>query len=406
MPKTFISTRIGSARRQFLQAAAAAAAGLAWPWTTTAQAPPTRIRDVRIGQGVEVTADDGTTGFFSGSPHQDLDTLRTHLGRIRECLVGNNPLDVQLTGETLWEAVFPGKAKLFGEGRDPLTGQANRNKPRAGRHTATGCVFIALSTVDIALWDLRAKLLRKPAYQVMGPGQRKAVSVYWRPGEVGVEPAKAARKAREAFDRGYCCQKWYFSKGAADGPQGFKANVELVRMLREALPDATLMFDNHSLRYSDDVDYSLRLCQAVAPYKPYWIEEPICPEHLDGYARIKGETGLPLAGGEHWYTRWAVKPFLDRSCVDFVQSDPTWCGGISEWLSICELVRQYPGVKVVPHITSPWLVAPHCVASQPEDLCPLLEYNSEGGQQTLEPQMRRQPDGRVFMVLPQVPGIS
>ncbi len=236
MPQTFISTRIGSARRQFLQTAAAAAAGLAWPWTTTAQTPPTRIMDVRIGTGVEVVADDGTTGFFSGSPHQDLDTLKTHLGRIRERLVGANPLDVQLTGEMLWEA--------------------------------------------------------------------------------------------------------------------------------------------------------------------------ICPEHLDGYARIKGETGLPLAGGEHWYTRWAVKPFLDRSCVDFVQSDPTWCGGISEWLSICELVRQYPGVKVVPHITSPWLVAPHCVASQPEDLCPLLEYNSEGGQQTLEPQMRRQRDGRVLMVLPQAPGIS
>ena len=166
------------------------------------------------------------------------------------------------------------------------------------------------------------------------------------------------------------------------------------------------MFDNHSIRYSDDVAYSLRLCKAVAPYKPFWIEEPICPEHVDGYARIKGETGLPIAGGEHWYTRWAVKPFLDRKCVDFVQSDPTWCGGISEWLKICELVRQYPGVKVVPHITSPWIVAPHCVASQPEDLCPLLEFNSEGGKQTLEKHMQPLPDGRMAMALPQQPGIS
>ncbi len=143
-----------------------------------------------------------------------------------------------------------------------------------------------------------------------------------------------------------------------------------MRVLREELPDAMLMFDNHSIRHSDDVEYSLRLCKAVAPYKPFWIEEPICPEHVEGYARIKGETGLTIAGGEHWYTRWAVKPFLDRKCVDFVQSDPTWCGGISEWLKICELVRRYPGVKVVPHITSPWTVAPHCVASQPEELVP------------------------------------
>lgn len=101
-----------------------------------------------------------------------------------------------------------------------------------------------------------------------------------------------------------------------------------------------------------------------------------------------------------------MKPFLERKCVDFVQSDPTWCGGISEWLSICELVRQYSGVKVVPHITSPWIVAPHCVASQPEELCPLLEFNSEGGKQTLETHMRQQPDGRMFMALPKEPGIT
>ena len=122
--------------------------------------------------------------------------------------------------------------------------------------------------------------------------------------------------------------------------------------------------------------------------------------------RVKGETGLTIAGGEHWYTRWAVKPFLDRQCVDVVQSDPIWCGGISEWLKVCDLVRQYPGVKVVPHITSPWIVAPHCVASQPEDLCPLLEYNSEGGKQTLEKHMQPLPDGRMVMALPQQPGVS
>ena len=63
----------------------------------------------------------------------------------------------------------------------------------------------------------------------------------------------------------------------------------------------------------------MRLCKAVAAYKPFWIEEPICPEHVDGYARIKGETGVPIAGGEHLYTRWPVKAFLDRKCVDYVQ---------------------------------------------------------------------------------------
>ncbi len=165
------------------------------------------------------------------------------------------------------------------------------------------------------------------------------------------------------------------------------------------------MFDNHSIRHYADADYSVALCKAVAPYQPFWIEEPVCPEHLDGYTRIKEETGVTIAGGEHWYTRWPVKAFLDRKCVDYVQSDPVWCGGISEWLKVCELVRQYPGVKVVPHSTSPWVVAPHCVASQPEDVCPLLEFNCEGGR-GLEKSMRPLPDGQIAMEMPEAPGIS
>ena len=117
-------------------------------------------------------------------------------------------------------------------------------------------------------------------------------------------------------------------------------------------------------------------------------------------------TGVILAGGEHWHTRWSVKPFLERKCVDYVQSDPVWCGGISEWLKVCELVRRYPQVKVVPHITSPWVAAPHCVASQPEELCPLLEFNYEGGRKALEERMIRAPDGGIIMRMPESPGIS
>ena len=166
------------------------------------------------------------------------------------------------------------------------------------------------------------------------------------------------------------------------------------------------MFDNHSIRYFDDVDYSVKLCKAVAEYKPFWIEEPICPEHVDGYARIKEESGVMIAGGEHWHTRWQVKPFLERKCVDYVQADPIWCGGISEWLKICQLVRQYSGVKVVPHITSPWIAAPHCVASQPEELCPLLEFNYEGGRTALENRMSRSSNGGMLMRMPDTPGVS
>ncbi len=190
-----------------------------------------------------------------------------------------------------------------------------------------------------------------------------------------VEPAEARAVAREFFDRGFKRQKWFFMKGPVDGAEGLKQSIELVRALREELgPEATLMFDGIQYVWkSDDLDYAIELAKGILPYQPHWLEEPLRPDDLEGYTRLKGETGITLASGEHWYTRWNVKPFLDRKIVSFVQSDPEWCGGLTEWLRICELVKAYPGVQVVPH-GHHVLAASTCVASQPEQLCPMLEY--------------------------------
>ena len=371
--------------------------------------PPVRIEQVLVGEpgeGVTLVANDGTRGGFAGSNSQNLDALAPHLDVLRKLLVGRDPFDPDLEGALLWETIYPGCAQRYSVGRDPLTDAVILNKPRGGRHSETGRVFMAFSTFDNALWDLRARLRGMPAYRIIGDAQRTEVPVYWRPGEADQGLDDARRRARDAYDRGYRHQKWYFTKSAQDGEAGLKENIELVRVLREELPDAHLLFDNHSIRYFDDVDYAVRLCKAIAPYKPFWVEEPICPEHLDGYAKIKEHAGVPIAGGEHWHTRWQVQPFLDRKCVNFVQADPVWCGGISEWLRIRDLVRAQPGVQLVPHITSPWTAAPHCVASQPETLCPLLEFNYEGGRQSLEDRMTPGPDGAMRMRMPEAPGIS
>jgi L-rhamnonate dehydratase len=408
--KIDLHTKFQQDRREFLKTGGIMIAGIAsLPidlYSHGSNSVSVAIRDVKIENGVFIEADDGTFGKFPGSPSQDLEKLKPYLSHIRKLLIGKDPLDHKLDGEMLWESIYPGKAKLYAEGKDPLTGELIANKPRVDRQTPTGKIFMAFSTIDIALWDLRGKVLRKPAYSIMGDAQRKQIPVYWRPGEATLGLDEACRRAREAYDRGYHYQKWYFTKSAKDGKTGLKENIELARRLREELPNAHLMFDNHSIRYFADVDYSIELCKAVAPYNPFWIEEPVCPEHLEGYVRIKGETGVTIAGGEHMYTRWPVKAFLDRKCIDYLQCDPTWCGGISEWLKISGLVRQYPGVKVVPHITSPWLVAPHCVASQPENLCPILEYNVEGGKETLEERMALSPEGLMCMTMPEFPGIS
>jgi L-alanine-DL-glutamate epimerase-like enolase superfamily enzyme len=245
---------------------------------------------------------------------------------------------------------------------------------RTTRQTETGWVITALSAIDLALWDLRGKAAGQPVWRLLG-GKRERLSAYASMLGYSVKPDEARKVAREFFDQGFTRQKWFFMNGPADGAEGLTQNIELVRAVREELgADATLMFDGIQYVWkSADLDYAIELAKGILPYQPHWLEEPLRPDDLEGYTRLKGETGIALAAGEHWYTRWNVKPFLDRGIVSFVQSDPEWCGGITEWLQVCELVKAFPGVQVIPH-GHHVLGASACVASQPESLCPMLEY--------------------------------
>lgn len=374
-----------STRRTFLKTVIVAAGGIACHETVArAAAEPVAIRDakiIRVRQRdngatdtyLEITSRSGLKGYAGPLLKEQAAAFPPNLLTL---LAGHDARDPQeLNFHTLWAACFPGKSlESYTDGRDPLTGQTVWGTKRATRQTETGWIITALSAADLALWDLRGKAAGQPVWRMLG-GKRPQLNAYASMLGFSTDPAEARRIAREHFDQGFTRQKWFFMKGPVDGPEGLKQNIELVRALREELgPAATLMFDGIQYVWkSDDLDYAIALAKGIQPYQPHWLEEPLRPDDLEGYTRLKGETGITLASGEHWYTRWNAKPFLDRKIVSFVQSDPEWCGGISEWLEICELVKNYPGVQVVPH-GHHVLAASACVASQPESLCPMLEY--------------------------------
>ncbi len=374
-----------STRRTFLKTVIAAAGGIACHETVArAAADSVTIRDAKIirvrqrNNGatdtyLEVTSHSGHKGYAGPLLKEQAAAFPPNLFTL---LSGRDARDPQeLNFRTLWAASFPGKSlESYAEGKDPLTGQIVWGTKRATRQTETGWIITALSAADLALWDLRGKAAGEPVWRMLG-GKRPQLDAYASMLGFSTDPAEARRIAREHFDQGFTRQKWFFMKGPVDGPEGLKQNIELVRALREELgPGATLMCDGIQYVWkSDDLDYAIALAKGILPYQPHWLEEPLRPDDLEGYTRLKGETGITLASGEHWYTRWNAKPFLDRKIVSFVQSDPEWCGGISEWLEICELVKNYPGVQVVPH-GHHVLAASACVASQSESLCPMLEY--------------------------------
>lgn len=383
-------------RRSFLkttaQVAAAAPLIAESPWTSKGLAAeplrPAKITDVRVirvreknrtGSGrtfLEITTDAGLNGL-SGELFQDTPKVLTELTpKLRECLAGKDPQSRAIDFYWLFQALYPGRSlEAFAEGKDPINGEAIWGTRRKSRHTPTGTVMMGLSAVDNALWDLRGKLADQPVYRLL-KGVRQSLPNY-----LSLTPSatmdETRRRAREFFDQGFTAQKWFLRHGPPDGEEGFRTNVGVVETVRTELGGkAQLMFDfavGGRNRCDWDVPYAIRLAKAIEPFSPFWLEEPFSPEEIDSYARLKDQTTIPLATGEHTYSEWNIKPFLDRKLVSFVQSDPEWCGGLSAFLKVAELVHQYKGVRLIPH-GHHVLAAAHGVASQPEALCPMIEY--------------------------------
>ena len=256
-------------------------------------------------------------------------------------------------------------------GQDPLAGEAYWDKMfRASRHSRGSHYLMALSAVDNALWDLRGRLFGLPVYRLLG-GSRKKVRAYASCLGFSQEPSALQAKARELKRDGYRHQKWFVrDRGPSHGPEGVEADAKIVRLLREAVgDDVDLMFDAF---WKWDLNYALAWTRRVEQYKPRWIEEPFPTANLDAFIELSRETSIPVATGEHFYGRWDVHKFLKADAIMVVQADPEWCGGVSELVKMCTLASVH-GVNVIPHGHSIH-AAMHAVASQPVEICPLVEY--------------------------------
>ena len=256
-------------------------------------------------------------------------------------------------------------------GQDPLAYEAYWDKMfRASRHSRGSHYIMALSAIDNTLWDLRGRFFGLPIYQLLG-GSRSKVRAYASCLGFSQEPSALRAKAQELKKEGYRHQKWFVrDRGPKFGPEGVEEDVKVVRLLREAVgDDVDLMFDAY---WTWDLNYALAWTRRVEQYNPRWIEEPFQTANLDAFIELSRKTSIPVATGEHFYSRWDVHKFLKNDAIMVVQADPEWCGGVSELAKICTLASVH-GVNVIPHGHSIH-AAMHVVASQPVEVCPLVEY--------------------------------
>lgn len=256
-------------------------------------------------------------------------------------------------------------------GQDPLAYEADWDKMfRASRHSRGSHYIMALSAIDNTLWDLRGRIFGLPVYRLLG-GSRSKVRAYASCLGFSQEPSVLRAKAQELKQHGYRHQKWFVrDRGPNFGPEGVAEDVKVVRLLREAVgDDVDLMFDAY---WQWDLNYALAWTRRAEQYNPRWIEEPFQTANLDAFIELSRETSIPVATGEHFYGRWDVHKFLKNDAIMVVQADPEWCGGVSELVKICTLASVH-GVNVIPHGHS-LHAAMHVVASQPVEVCPLVEY--------------------------------
>ncbi|MCD6395045.1 MAG: twin-arginine translocation signal domain-containing protein [Planctomycetes bacterium] len=175
-------------RRNFIKAASATAIATSSPnrlWArAVSQAPKAKITKIEVvtwkgpkktAAHLEIVSDAGAVGRF-GPLGWGLDARLEKLApKLGELLIAKDPLDRSLEFETLWNVMYPAHPlTAYAEGIDPLTGKriCGRTRGKKQRHTETGLMIMALSSVDNALWDLRGKLLGKPVHRLIGKANR------------------------------------------------------------------------------------------------------------------------------------------------------------------------------------------------------------------------------------------
>ena len=257
---------------------------------------------------VKATAEDGTWGLG-----------QTSFGRATAAVVEDH-FGPMLAGEScfaiekIWDMMF------------------RMSKP----YGSSGIAACAMSGVDLALWDLVGRLKGQPVYELLGGPVRDTIFAYATGNDVDWY--------RELGFRAF---KLACPYGPADGLRGLDENERFVAAAREQVgDDAELMLDCYM---AFDVEYTIRLAERLRPYRLRWIEEFLIPEDIEGHRAVReAVTWTALASGEHLYTPWPFRQMIERRCLDILQPDIHWVGGLTACVKIAHMAEA-AGLTVMLH---------------------------------------------------------
>lgn len=267
---------------------------------------------------VEIACDDGTVGIGNAAlaPHATKTTIDTYL---KPLLLGADPLDSEYIWQSMYRRTLP-----FGR---------------------KGIGMAAISAVDLAVWDAKAKILGQPVFKLLGGRTKPNLPVY--ASRLYSQPLDTLHAEAKAYvEQGFPAVKLRFGWGPRDGIAGIWRNVDLVRTAREAVgPNVDLMADCYM---GWTVEYARRMLRALEPFNLRWVEEPVIADDLAGYAELRALNCVSISGGEHEYTLYGFRQALEMRAFDIVQFDVNRVGGITAAKKIADLCEAFD-IPVIPH---------------------------------------------------------
>ena len=280
---------------------------------------------------VQVIAEDGTWGLGRASFGP---TVASVIEKVyAPLLVGQDCMAIEFLNDLMWRAI-----------------------QRLG---SSGHATIAQSGVDLALWDLKGKLLDQPVYRLLGGPCRPSIPLYSTSDDLGWT-------LELGFQRCKISNPAYYE----DGIEGLNSVEAHVAQARETVGDSIELMINPVMSYN--VQYAIQVAERLRPFNLRWLEEPLLTTDVRGHLELKRSVPwMPIATGEDHHGRHAFAQLIDNRCVDIVQPDLSWCGGLTEALKIYTLAEA-AGIPTILHVGGSTPFGQHFSIAMPE--CPMAEY--------------------------------
>jgi galactonate dehydratase len=274
-----------------------------------------------------IHTDAGITGWGETYPF-----TQSQVGAIRDLvqvIIGKDPRDI----EGIWKSFYT----------------------RAAFNVTGGAEMRILSAIDIALWDILGKYYQAPIYRLLGGKAREEIRVYNTTNGIGewTNEKDIERIAQFLLGKGIKGMKiWPFdpvarkNSGSYISPSEIEQNLDWIKRIRQAVGnEMEIALEFHAYW---NLPSAQRIAAALEPYGVMWIEDIMFPENVEAYAKLSGETSIPVCVSERLATTYPFARLLTEKACDIAMFDVTWCGGLTAAKKIADLADTFM-IPSAPH---------------------------------------------------------